>query len=682
MADAAPPDAPEEEADPVLRSAMAKLEQAALRYDSVRDKQSLRAFDGASMNAASFQQQLQRAFPSLRLSEPEAYALLACFDNDGGGTIDGAEFMKTFFSRSFAIKADGDRAARNAKAARAAKEVRKQDAAARAKRKAMDARYDANFSDEDMLVARRRICAAAEHYDADNTDAMPLTGFQGAEMHPAVFEDQLKRCFHVTFTPKQLGAVVSIFARRRRRRRRGVFTDLLPARLRPAAPRHLEEVAPYDFGDLSEAVDKIIESSVKYDKRSIGPGGLQGFEGSDMTPTVFREQLKRAFNVRLNPRELGAAVDFFDQDGSGTINCPEFLSTFFDIGTDARHILCHILLHGGDDRDARYVEYKKQLLGDRELAKTKAALTARGPASSESSLATSSAASPGRARTAGHLKRPPPGGLTRNTADLVARRLEGGDSLLPLHGVLDLSAPARDDAVVAKPAGSDPVSTLDALETTTLDGDADRTFAASLAAEVATRPFLRQLWLTNCPELPALPPNLCGSLPNLTVLGLANVRLRRLPDDLGLLRSLERLHADGNALDALPASLDGLVALRELTLARNAFFDVPVGALPRRLRALSLADNALDVRVEDLRPLTRKLKLLVALDLRATTPTSPSSCAPSSGTTPERAPRARRRAEPPGRRRARGARLAVRTAVDDELYAMLKNRARKRAEAK
>ena len=211
MADAAPPDAPEEEADPVLRSAMAKLEQAALRYDSVRDKQSLRAFDGASMNAASFQQQLQRAFPSLRLSEPEAYALLACFDNDGGGTIDGAEFMKTFFSRSFAIKADGDRAARDAKAARAAKEVRKREAAARAKRKAMDARYDANFSDEDMLVARRRICAAAEHYDADNTDAMPLTGFQGAEMHPAVFEDQLKRCFHVTFTPKQLGAVVSIF---------------------------------------------------------------------------------------------------------------------------------------------------------------------------------------------------------------------------------------------------------------------------------------------------------------------------------------------------------------------------------------------------------------------------------------------------------------------------------------
>jgi hypothetical protein len=126
------------------------------------------------MNAASFQQQLQRAFPSLRLSEPEAYALLACFDNDGGGTIDGAEFMKTFFSRSFAIKADGDRAARDAKAARAAREVRKREAAARAKRTAMDARYDANFSDEDMLVARRRI--SGQHKRANfPTSKAPLS---------------------------------------------------------------------------------------------------------------------------------------------------------------------------------------------------------------------------------------------------------------------------------------------------------------------------------------------------------------------------------------------------------------------------------------------------------------------------------------------------------------------------
>ena len=57
----------------------------------------------------------------------------------------------------------------------------------------------------------RRICAAAEHYDADNTDAMPLTGFQGAEMHPAVFADQLKRCFHVSFTGQEKGATLANF---------------------------------------------------------------------------------------------------------------------------------------------------------------------------------------------------------------------------------------------------------------------------------------------------------------------------------------------------------------------------------------------------------------------------------------------------------------------------------------
>ena len=199
------------EDEAVLRRAVAKLEEAAFRYDSVRDKVAMRAFDGASMNAASFQQQLQRAFPSLRLDEPESFALLRHFDADGGGTIDGAEFMKTFFSKSFGIKTIVARKIRSDEAARVARERAEEAARAAKIRKAMDARYDADFGDDDLVVARRKICGAAEHYDADNTDAMPLTGFQGAEMHPAVFADQLKRCFHVSFSPKELGAVVSIF---------------------------------------------------------------------------------------------------------------------------------------------------------------------------------------------------------------------------------------------------------------------------------------------------------------------------------------------------------------------------------------------------------------------------------------------------------------------------------------
>ena len=173
-----------------LESAMSKLTKAAFRYDSVRDSGAMRAFDGRPMNAASFQQQLARAFPSLRLTEPEAYALLDHFDNDAGGTIDGAEFMKTFFSKSFEVKTKWSRQIRADHAEKKARAKLREMAKARDARRRMDARYDGSFSEADLVVAREKICRAAEHYDADNTDAMPLTGFQGAEMHPAVFEDQ------------------------------------------------------------------------------------------------------------------------------------------------------------------------------------------------------------------------------------------------------------------------------------------------------------------------------------------------------------------------------------------------------------------------------------------------------------------------------------------------------------
>ena len=92
----------------------------------------------------------------------------------------------------------------------------------------------------------------------------------------------------------------------------------------------------------------------------------------------------------------------------------------------------------------------------------------------------------------------------------------------------------------------------------------------------------------------------------------------------------------------------------------------------------------ISTQVEDLRPLTRKLKLLVALDLRGNDADEPvvvraflENNLPNVHHERDDAP------EPPKAPPSRaGARLAVRTAVDDELYAMLKNRARKRAEAK
>jgi len=48
-----------------------------------------------------------------------------------------------------------------------------------------------------------------------------------------------------------------------------------------------------------------------------------------MTPSIFREQLRRTWNIKLNPSQLGSLVAFFDLDGDGTVDCAEFLTQFF-----------------------------------------------------------------------------------------------------------------------------------------------------------------------------------------------------------------------------------------------------------------------------------------------------------------------------------------------------------------
>ena len=59
-----------------------------------------------------FRQQLNRSF-HLSLRDEEVKALITYFDNDGDGTVDGAEFLLTFFRRGFNEKARRTREIRN-----------------------------------------------------------------------------------------------------------------------------------------------------------------------------------------------------------------------------------------------------------------------------------------------------------------------------------------------------------------------------------------------------------------------------------------------------------------------------------------------------------------------------------------------------------------------------------------
>ena len=47
----------------------------------------------------------------------------------------------------------------------------------------------------------------------------------------------------------------------------------------------------------NQAIEKLIDAAVKHDRRMCGPAGLKGFDGATLTPKVFREQIKRTFQI-------------------------------------------------------------------------------------------------------------------------------------------------------------------------------------------------------------------------------------------------------------------------------------------------------------------------------------------------------------------------------------------------
>jgi len=52
-------------------------------------------------------------------------------------------------------------------------------------------------------------------------------------------------------------------------------------------------------------VGKITEAAVLYDRYHPSAVQLDAFTGGGMVPSVFKEQLWRAFNIKLSPKELG-----------------------------------------------------------------------------------------------------------------------------------------------------------------------------------------------------------------------------------------------------------------------------------------------------------------------------------------------------------------------------------------
>lgn len=88
--------------------------------------------------------------------------------------------------------------------------------------------------------------------------------------------------------------------------------------------------------DKERAIVKLRTAAKLYDKTTPGAMSMKAFEVKEMPPHIFKEQLKRIFNLNVTPAEMGALMSVFDCNGDGVITCEEFTKVFINMGFEER----------------------------------------------------------------------------------------------------------------------------------------------------------------------------------------------------------------------------------------------------------------------------------------------------------------------------------------------------------
>lgn len=132
-----------------------------------------------------------------------------------------------------------------------------------------------------------------------------------------------------------------------------------------AGKNSLQVADDFDEQDFQVAMHKLTEAAFRYDRAMPGAANLDSFNSLEMEPHVFKEQLRRAFGMKISPPELAALMSFFDPSRSGKIVCKAFLQTFLKKGFEERSKKAaewREVCREGLERLARQAEEKKEAL--------------------------------------------------------------------------------------------------------------------------------------------------------------------------------------------------------------------------------------------------------------------------------------------------------------------------------
>lgn len=349
------------------RSALRKLTHAAVRFRKDRDGVLLACFETRSLNYDEFRLMLKKVF-FLEFSDEEYEEAFKLFDTDNSKDIDGTEFLVYFTHLASMWKKEEKALQLNRQKERAAAAKREEEQKLRATKMREEQAVDYDYSAEDKERAQTKLMAAAKLYIKGHPAAKNADAFEVAYLTPFEFKNLCFQTFDVKLTPKEVGALVEIYdtdekglvnsphflvqflkmgneQRMVDHSRQVMLTRSATMEIKESAERKvaqmeaaLERGIEKDFTeeDQQNAVEKLRVVASKFDKNHPASLTLDGFSSVRTSPGVFREMLKRTFNLILPPKELGALVKFFDTDNSDTVNNSEFLTYFSRASTTGR----------------------------------------------------------------------------------------------------------------------------------------------------------------------------------------------------------------------------------------------------------------------------------------------------------------------------------------------------------
>ena len=229
----------------------------------------------------------------------------------------------------------------------------------------MNQDIDYNFSEQAEENAKEKLRAASAKYDRYATGAVALDGFECESLDPGAFKDLIRRVFGIALSSGELGYVVRKYDAKATGRVlcKNFLTDFLRMGQQQRYQVHVEQLerqrsltvlaeenhrkkieevqnsetvkvaSNYTDKHRQSALAKITEAATRYDK--VRGVSLISFDPSHLSPLEFKKALKRTFNIVLTPQEMGAAVEYFDKDGSRTVSnmySPQchFLSSFLN----------------------------------------------------------------------------------------------------------------------------------------------------------------------------------------------------------------------------------------------------------------------------------------------------------------------------------------------------------------